>query len=114
MPYPLASTTKPGRTAIQIQNSISSVSSMNSLSTLSSAQVQAIATALAVSPTPTPTDGTSLYASYCSSCHNTLASSDVKKSSASKIKSAISEVSGMKSISLTSTQIQAIATALAV
>jgi len=109
---PLASTTKPGRTATQIQNSITSVSSMNSLSTLSSAQIQAIATALAT--IPIPTDGASLYASYCSSCHNSLASSDVKTSSASKITSAISEKPEMRSISLTSTQIEAIATALAV
>ena len=121
----LASTSKPGRTALQIQNSITSVSSMNSLSTLSSTQVQAIATAMAVAPTPIPTpnptptptptlNGATLYSTYCASCHNTLASSDVKTSSASKITGAISEKSEMRSISLSSTQIQAIATALAV
>jgi len=42
----LASTTKANRTAAQISASITSVGSMNSLSTLTPAQVQAIATAL--------------------------------------------------------------------
>ncbi len=108
---PLASTLKPGRTATQITNAIGSVSAMSSLSSLtslSSAQIQAIAAALP----PIPTDGASLYASYCSSCHHLLASSDVKKKSVSDITSAISSVSKMKSISLTSTQIAAIAKAL--
>ncbi|MGB8217492.1 MAG: c-type cytochrome [Candidatus Methanoperedens sp.] len=115
---PLASTVKPGRTAMQITSAISSVSQMNSLISLSSAQIMAIATVLppipATTPTPTTTlDGATLYNNYCSSCHNPLASSSVKGASASRITSRISSVSQMKSISLSSAQITAIANALA-
>lgn len=81
---------------------------MNSLSSLSSAQVQAIANVLP----PAPTDGTSLYASYCSSCHGSLSHSDVSGASATKIQTAINEENEMNSIVLTSAQRQAIATAL--
>jgi hypothetical protein len=49
---PLASSSKAGRTATQIQAAINSVGSMSSLKTLTSAQVQAIAAALA--PTAPP------------------------------------------------------------
>gem|GEM_PF-3073139 len=106
----LASTTKPGRTATQISSAITSVSAMNSLSTLSSAQISAIASVLP----PMPTDGAALYASYCSSCHHPLASSDVKKASARTITNRINEVSEMNSLStLSSAQITAIANALA-
>lgn len=90
---------------------------MSSLSSLKSAQISAIATALAgTSPTQTPTattDGATLYSTYCASCHVQLSSSQVLRSSVSKITSAIneeSEVAGLKS--LTSTQTQAIAYAL--
>jgi mono/diheme cytochrome c family protein len=60
-------------------------------------------------------DGAALYQSYCGGCHGTLNSSDVKKSSSNKIKSAINENEGGmgKLSSLTSTQLQAITTALA-
>ena len=85
---------------------------MSSLSGLTATQIQAIATALAAAPTPAPTDGAALYTSYCSSCHSALAGSSVRGSSASTISSALSSVSQMRSISLTTTQIQAIATAL--
>ncbi len=108
----LAASAKAGRTATQIQTAIGSVGSMSSLSSLTTTQVQAIATALATAPTPAPTDGAALYTSYCSSCHGALASSSVRGSSASTISSALSSVSQMRSISLTSTQIQAISTAL--
>ena len=43
---PLATTTKPNRTALQIRAAITAVPGMNSLSTLTDAQLQAIATAL--------------------------------------------------------------------
>jgi mono/diheme cytochrome c family protein len=108
----LAASTKTGRTATQIQTAIGSVGSMSSLSNLATTQVQAIASALATASTPAPTDGAALYTSYCSSCHGALASSSVRGSSANTISSALSGVSQMSSLSLTSTQIQAIATAL--
>ncbi|VVB93443.1 Cytochrome c6 [uncultured archaeon] len=119
---PLATTTKPGRTAAQIQNAIATVSAMSSLSSLSSAQIQAIATALAVSSTPTPTptstvtpDGTALYASYCQGCHGPLATTTKPGRTATQIQNAIATVSAMSSLSsLSSAQINAIATALAV
>ncbi|HET9597737.1 MAG TPA: choice-of-anchor D domain-containing protein [Anaeromyxobacteraceae bacterium] len=61
------------------------------------------------------TDGATLYAQNCSSCHGALASSSVKGATASQIQNAISSnKGGMGSLSgLTSTQIQAIAGALA-
>jgi mono/diheme cytochrome c family protein len=111
----LASSTKLGATATQIQTGISTISNMSSLSTLTSAQIQAIAGILqSTTPNPTPsTDGATLYASYCASCHGPLASSAKIGASVSRIQTAISSVSNMSSLStLTSTQIQAISTAL--
>ncbi|MFI5295873.1 MAG: c-type cytochrome, partial [Thermodesulfovibrionales bacterium] len=116
----LASSSKKGRTAAQITNALNSVGQMNGIS-LTSAQISAIASALAgTTPTPTPTpppstNGAALYGTYCAGCHGALASSQVGGSSASQISSAIhggvSQMSGLSS--LTSAQIQAIATALA-
>ena len=110
----LATSTKLGATASRIQAGISgNYGGMGSLSILTSTQVQAIASALAATtPAPVPTDGATLYATYCSSCHGALASSGVLGSSASTIQSAMSGVSQMSSISLTTTQVQAIAAAL--
>ncbi|MCZ7404877.1 MAG: hypothetical protein O8C67_08100, partial [Candidatus Methanoperedens sp.] len=119
---PLASTTKPGRTVTQIQNAISVVSSMNSLSSLTSAQIQAIVAVLgaSITPTPTPTptptttlDGPTLYANYCAGCHSPLASTTKQGRTATQITSAISAVSSMNYLSsLSSAQVQAIATVL--
>jgi mono/diheme cytochrome c family protein len=110
----LATSTKIGRTAAQITAAISSVSAMSGLKSLTSAQVAAIATALAAQTPPPPvTDGPTLYAQNCQSCHGALASSEVRGASASKIQQAInskSQMAGLKS--LTTTQIQAIAAAL--
>jgi mono/diheme cytochrome c family protein len=109
----LANSSKLGRTASQIQAAIGGVGSMGSLSTLSTAQVQAIATALAsTTPAPVPTDGPTLYGTYCASCHGALASSSMRGKSASTIQSALSGVNQMRTITLTSTQIQTIANAL--
>jgi mono/diheme cytochrome c family protein len=108
----LASSAKIGATSARIQSAIGSVSQMNSLSNLSSTQIQAIATTL--QSIPMPTDGPTLYAINCASCHGALANSQVGGSSASKIQQAIKEKSKMKYLStLTTTQIQAIAGALA-
>jgi mono/diheme cytochrome c family protein len=109
----LANSSKLGRTATQIQAAIGSIGAMGSLSTLSTAQVQAIATALTtITPAPAPTDGPTLYSTYCASCHGALASSSKRGVSASTIQSAINSVSKMRTITLTSAQIQNIANAL--
>lgn len=109
---PLATSAKLGATVARIQAGISTVSNMKSLSTLTSAQIQAIANVLA--STPMPTDGPSLYAINCASCHGPLATSRVGRSSVSDIQQAIKQKNQMKYLStLTTTQIQAIAGALA-
>jgi mono/diheme cytochrome c family protein len=115
----LASSAKQNRTATQIQNAINGNTGgmgSTSLRALTSAQVQAVATALAGTTTPPPaTDGAALYTANCSSCHRALASSEVRGRSATQIRNAISSnTGGMGRLSsLTSTQISAIATVLA-
>jgi len=59
-----------------------------------------------------PIAGSTLYNSNCQSCHRPLATSDVRGSSAAQIASAIKNEKDMDSISLTSTQIADIASAL--
>lgn len=61
---------------------------------------------------PTTSNGSTLYASKCAACHGALASSTKKGKSATTIQSALTSVGAMSSISLTTTEIQAIATAL--
>ena len=63
----------------------------------------------AVAPT---IDGAALYTSTCAGCHGALASSVKRGRSAAQITAAIGSVGSMKGITLTSAQIQAIATAL--
>jgi len=108
---PLATSAKLGATVSRIQNGIGTVSAMNSLSALTSAQLQSIADAL--SSTPMPTDGPSLYAINCASCHGTLANSRVGRSSVSEIQEAIRQKRQMNYLStLTLAQLQAIASSL--
>jgi mono/diheme cytochrome c family protein len=108
----LATSTKLNRTATQITNAIGSVGQMNSIN-LTATQITAIANALVSTTTPPPsTDGAALYGTYCQSCHGTLATSSKLNRTATQISNAIANVSQMSSISLTSTQIQSIATAL--
>ncbi len=57
-------------------------------------------------------DGAALYITNCERCHGVLASSSKRGRSAAQITSAIGSVGSMSGISLTSAQIQAIATAL--
>ncbi len=114
---PLASTTKPNRTAQQITTAIQgNVGGMGSLSGLSSAQIDAIAAALVTTAPPPPpvTDGATLYGQYCAGCHNPLASTTKPNRTAQQITTAIqNNVGGMGGLStLTSTQISAIAAAL--
>ena len=122
----LASSAKAGATADQIQNAISTVGAMSSLSNLTSADIQAIADALATVPStgsgsgstgttqPAAPDGATLYADNCAACHGALASSAKAGATADQIQNAISTVGAMSSLSnLTSADIQAIADALA-
>ena len=113
----LAETTKPGRTAAEIQTAINTVSAMQSLSSLTPEEIQAIA---AVLPTPqtgdsgSPIDGTTLYVTDCSSCHGPLATSTKAGATADQIQNAINNnIGGMGALSsLSADQIQAIASVL--
>jgi len=69
-------------------------------------------TATTTTTTTTTNGGATLYAQYCAGCHGALASSGIRTVGAPLISSAISSIGSMKSISLTSAQITAIATAL--
>jgi mono/diheme cytochrome c family protein len=116
----LASSTKGGATLTRIQGAITgNVGGMGTLSSLSTTQLQAIVTALAaVSPPPPPptvTDGPTLYANNCASCHKPLASSTKGGTTLTRLQNAISgNVGGMGYLStLSTTQLQAIVTALA-
>ncbi|WP_020677121.1 c-type cytochrome [Geopsychrobacter electrodiphilus] len=112
----LATTTKPGRTATAIQSAINTVGAMSSLSSLTTAEVQAIADALPPAPVVdpgTPPDGTALYGTKCASCHNALASTTKAGRTATTIQTAINSVSAMGSLSsLTPAEVQAIADVL--
>ena len=111
----LESSSKANATAAQIQSAIASVSSMQSIS-LTAAEIQAIADALVTTTTPTPTptpDGATLYADNCAVCHGALASSNVSGVTAAQIQSAMGTIGTMKSLSLTTAEIQAIADVLA-
>jgi len=121
----LASSGKKGITLVRLQNAITgNTGNMGFLSTLTTAQEQAIVTALAPptpTPTPTPTpapvtDGATLYANNCAGCHGALASSAKAGATAARTQTAINNnVGGMGSLSsLTATQVAAIATSLAV
>jgi fibronectin type 3 domain-containing protein len=97
-------TSKMGKSAAAIQGAISgNIGGMNYLSTLSAAQIAAIATTTAPAPV---LDGAALYASYCAGCHGT----SKRGKSASATQSAInSNRGGMGSLStLTPAQITAI------
>lgn len=112
---PLATSSKKGATADMIQTGISgNYGGMGQFSILTTAQIQAIAAALGSTPAPTSasTEGAALYTTYCSSCHGALAASSKAGRTAAQIQAAIGTVRQMGSISLTTTQIQAIATAL--
>ncbi|MCG6552092.1 MAG: FG-GAP-like repeat-containing protein [Candidatus Magnetominusculus sp. LBB02] len=105
-----------GATASTITNAIATISDMKSnsaLKTLTTAQIQAIADFLGGGASTTDS-GSTLFLSYCISCHNTVPTTDPRLvgATASKITNAISSITQMKSNSslaaLTSTQTQAI------
>jgi len=112
-------TTKPGRTAAEIQDAINNnTGGMRNLVPLSPAELQAIADTLqAVSPpppSPAAPDGSTLYQDNCSGCHGPLEESTKAGRTAADISSAISgNVGGMGYLStLTAGGIQAIANVL--
>jgi len=113
----LATSAKAGRSATQIKNAITNnTGGMGYLSTLSAAEIQAIAAALPAAPPPptTPPSGATLYTNNCAGCHGALASSTKAGRTASQIQAAIaSSATGMGYLStLTTAEIQAIAAAL--
>jgi len=107
----LANSEKIGATAAQIQ--VRMAASPYASSTLSPAEVQAIADALAVTTPPATVDGPALYAANCASCHSALATSAKKGASAAQIQSRMA-ASPFASRTLTPAEVQAIAAALAV
>jgi mono/diheme cytochrome c family protein/chitodextrinase len=114
---PLESSAKQNRTAAQIQGAIDAgIGGMDALSSLTADQVQAIADALvtATPPPPPPTDGPTLYANNCATCHGPLESSTKLNRTASQIQNAIDQnFGGMGALSgLSATDVQAIADAL--
>jgi len=109
---PLTSSSKLGRSSTQIQNAINTINAMKTLSSLSSAQIQAIADTLK-STMPAPSNGGTLYASYCAGCHGVLASSSKLGATVQRIQNGINTVSDMKTLSsLTADQIKQISDTL--
>jgi mono/diheme cytochrome c family protein len=110
----LAISTKGGATAAQIQTGISTVPGMKYLSTLTTTQINAIASALStITPPPLPTDGPSLYALECAPCHGAVDTSSKIGASVARINAGISTVPAMSSLkSLTAAQILAISNTL--
>jgi mono/diheme cytochrome c family protein len=109
--------TKAGATVTRINDGIVAVPSMNSLSSLSAAEIQAIADFLASivappppPPPPGPVDGAASYDANCGSCHGFGTSSTKAGATVTRINDGIVAVPSMNSLSsLSATEIQAIA-----
>lgn len=123
----LANSTKKGITLARLQSSISgNAGGMGVLSSLSSAEQQAIVNVLAVvtpapAPAPTPTtpvpvNGTALYGTKCAGCHGALATSNKKGITLARLDASISgNAGGMGTLStLTAAERQAIVDVLIV
>jgi len=113
-----AATTKPGATVARIDAGIATVPSMASLSTLSVAEVQAIADFLATiippPPPPGPIDGAASYDSNCGSCHGFGTATTKPGATVARIDAGIATVASMASLStLSVAEVQAIADFLA-
>lgn len=110
----LAATDIPGRSAEAIQSAIDqNLGGMQSLSSLTTEQLQAIASALPIPDQPSQ-DGAALYNDNCLACHGSLANTDISATTAGAIQSAIdSNLGGMGFLaSLSTVQLQAIASVL--
>ena len=126
----LASSSKIGITVVRLQNAIGgNIGGMGSMSSLSTADMQALVTALnpatppastpaqppATTPSPaTPADGVALYATKCAGCHGSLASSSKIGVTVVRLQNAIgANTGGMGFLStVSSADMQAIVTAL--
>jgi mono/diheme cytochrome c family protein len=112
----LATSSKTGITLARLQNAIAgNTGGMGSI-TLTTVQEQAIVTALTpATPPPPVTDGPTLYANNCASCHGALATSAKGGATSTRIQTAINNnTGGMGSLTtLTTAQVGAIATSLA-
>ena len=115
---PLDVTSKPGRTAADIQDAIDgNLGGMGFLSGLTLEEIQAIADVLPQAPVVDPNqppDGIALYASECAGCHQPLDVTTKPGRTAAAIQAAIdSNLGGMGFLgSLTVEEVQAIADAL--
>jgi mono/diheme cytochrome c family protein len=106
----LSTTIKAGADSTRIQNAIANNSGgMGFLSSLSSLQVQAVASALTVAPT-----GTLLYANNCAGCHGVIITSTKTGADYSRIQNAINSNTGGMSflVTLATEEIQAVAAVL--
>ena len=102
--------TKIGATVARINSGISTVSSMSSLGTLlSTAEITAISDYL-ISLSSTPTDGATLYANNCASCHGATTNSTKIGATVTRINNGITNEASMNSLgtSLTAANITAI------
>lgn len=108
----LSASNKKQASSERILAAINSVPGMEKLRGLSSADIDAIATALNQEANA-KVEGAQLYAANCASCHGTLQKSQKLNKSAAQIKEAIANQPTMRSIVLTDQQIEMIATALA-
>jgi len=101
-----------GQTASSIASAINQVSLMNSLSSLTSSQIEAIAGYLSGATTSPTVTGQDLYNTYCLACHGPGGTGGpyegITGASTSQISGALSSVNLMSSINLNSTQIRAI------
>jgi len=115
---PLDVTTKPGRTAADIQTAIdNNVGYMGILSNLTQGEVAAIADVLPAPPVAdpgTPPDGAALYSSSCAGCHQPLDTTSKPGRTAAQIQAAIDgNVGNMGYLNtLTAEEVQAIADVL--
>jgi mono/diheme cytochrome c family protein len=117
---PLATSAKLGVTIVRLQNAISTNagsnvgSGMGRLSTLSAIDLNAIVVALNptnTTPPPTTLDGATLYTTYCSGCHGSLANSTKKGLTLARFSAAIANpATGMAYLSstLSAAQVNAI------